>query len=111
MRRGNRHLHGLGIQRRCDRHVVDGVKTFTVTALDQAGNTTTKSVSYSVTGSTSSGSGGTRLFAWNDLGMHCMETDYSVFTLLPPFNDLNAQLMVNGKLVSSGLHAGVPIGV
>ena len=34
--------------------------------------------------------------------MHCMDTDYSVFTLLPPFNNLNAQLMVNGKLVSSG---------
>ena len=79
-----------------------GTKTFTVTALDQAGNTATKSVSYSVTGSTVSGSGGTRLFAWNDLGMHCMDTDYSVFTLLPPFNNLNAQLMVNGKLVSSG---------
>jgi hypothetical protein len=29
-----------------------------------------------------------------------MDTDYSVFTLLPPFNTLNAQLMVNGKLVN-----------
>ena len=88
-----------------------GVKTFAVTAVDRAGDTTTKTVSYSVTGSTSSGTGGTHLFAWNDLGMHCMDTDYSVFTLLPPFNDLNAQLMVNSKLVSSGLHAGVPVGV
>jgi hypothetical protein len=40
------------------------------------------------------------LFAWNDLGMHCMDTDYSVFTLLPPFNNLNAQLIANGKLVN-----------
>jgi hypothetical protein len=79
-----------------------GTKSFAVTAADQAGNLTTKSVSYSVTSSTTSNSGGTRLFAWNDLGMHCMDTDYSVFTLLPPFNNLNAQLMVNGQLVSSG---------
>ncbi len=79
-----------------------GTKSFTVAAVDRAGNTTTKNASYSVNGSTSSGTGGTRLFAWNDLGMHCMDTDYSVFTLLPPFNNLNAQLMVNGKLVSSG---------
>jgi hypothetical protein len=79
-----------------------GTKNFTVTAVDRAGNASTKTISYSVTGSNVSGSGGTRLFAWNDLGMHCMDTDYSVFTLLPPFNNLNAQLIVNGKLVSSG---------
>jgi hypothetical protein len=77
-----------------------GAKTFTVTAVDQAGNLTTRGVTYSVTGSTPSSAGGTRLFAWNDLGMHCMDTDYSVFTLLPPFNTLTAQLMVNGKLVN-----------
>jgi hypothetical protein len=79
-----------------------GTKTFTVNATDLAGNATSASVSYTVSSSTSSSTTGTRLFAWNDLGMHCMDTDYSVFTLLPPFNDLNAQLMVNGKLVSSG---------
>ena len=75
-----------------------GLKSFTVTAVDQAGNIRTTTVTYTVTGPNPSVSGGTRLFAWNDLGMHCMDTDYSVFTLLPPFNDLNAQLMVNGKL-------------
>ena len=45
---------------------------------------------------------GTHLFAWNDLGMHCADSDFSVFTLLPPFNDLNAQLVVNTRLVNSG---------
>ncbi len=44
---------------------------------------------------------GTHLFAWNDLGMHCADSDFSVFTLLPPFNDLNAQLVVNGRLVNA----------
>lgn len=41
---------------------------------------------------------GTLAIAWNDLGMHCMDPDYSVFALLPPFNDLKAQLIVAGKL-------------
>ena len=43
---------------------------------------------------------GTHLFAWNDLGMHCADSDFSIFTLLPPFNNLNAQLVVSGKLVN-----------
>ena len=81
-----------------------GTKTFTVLATDKAGNTTTASVSYTVAGSTSTTAKGTQLFAWNDLGMHCADSDFSVFTLLPPFNNLNAQLVVGGKLVdpSSG---------
>jgi Bacterial Ig domain len=38
--------------------------------------------------------------AWNDLGMHCMDYDYSVFSILPPFNNLHVQLIDNtGKLV------------
>nr|HQC73237.1 hypothetical protein [Candidatus Competibacteraceae bacterium] len=27
--------------------------------------------------------------AWNDLGMHCMDADYSVFSILPPYNNLH----------------------
>ncbi len=34
-----------------------------------------------------------RLLAWNDLGMHCMDSDYSVFSILPPYNTLVAQLI------------------
>ena len=33
---------------------------------------------------------------WNDLGMHCMDSDYSVFSILPPFNNVNAQVF-NGS--------------
>jgi hypothetical protein len=80
-----------------------GAKTFAVTARDEAGNQSTASANYSVGSAPGPGSAsGTQLFAWNDLGMHCADSDFSVFTLLPPFNDLNAQLVVNGKLVSSG---------
>lgn len=51
---------------------------------------------------TPTGSGGYRLVAWNDLGMHCMDASFDVFAILPPFNDLKAQLITNqGKLVTS----------
>ena len=45
------------------------------------------------------------LVAWNDLGMHCMDSDYSVFSILPPYNNLHAQLVdsSNNKLVSDGV--------
>lgn len=33
------------------------------------------------------------LVAWNNLGMHCMDPDYAVFALLPPYNTLEAQLV------------------
>jgi len=78
-----------------------GSKSFSVSSTDKAGNTTNTAISYIVAGAPVASANGTHLFAWNDLGMHCMDSDYSIFTLLPPFNDLNAQLVVNGKLVNS----------
>lgn len=47
---------------------------------------------------------GYTLLAWNDLGMHCVDgRDYSVFSILPPYNNLHAQLNYNGSLVESGV--------
>jgi len=48
------------------------------------------------------------LLAWNDLGMHCMDgKDFSVFSILPPYNNLNAQLILKSdggeKHVTSGV--------
>jgi hypothetical protein len=45
------------------------------------------------------------LLAWNDLGMHCMDGDYSVFSILPPYNNLHAQLVDSStnKLVTQGV--------
>ena len=72
-------------------------------------------VSVAVTVSSGSGSGGSgsagsagnsyTLLAWNDLGMHCMDGDFSVFSILPPYNNLHAQLVNSGtnKLVTSGV--------
>lgn len=41
-----------------------------------------------------------QVLGWNNLGMHCMDSDYSVFSILPPYNTVNAQLIVNGALVT-----------
>ncbi len=46
------------------------------------------------------------LLAWNDLGMHCMDgKDYSVMSILPPYNNLHAQLVntATNKQVTSGV--------
>lgn len=85
-----------------------GAKSFSVTARDSAGNQGSASANYSVggTGTPVVSIHGTQLFAWNDLGMHCADSDFSIFTLLPPFNDLNAQLVVNGQLITPLNNAG-----
>jgi hypothetical protein len=56
-------------------------------------------------GGTSTNNKAYMLTAWNDLGMHCMDgNDFSVFSILPPYNNLHAQLKdKNGGLVSSGV--------
>ncbi len=42
-----------------------------------------------------------QVLGWNNLGMHCMDSDYSVFSVLPPYNTIEAQLIVNGQLVTA----------
>lgn len=42
-----------------------------------------------------------QILGWNNLGMHCMDSDYSVFSILPPYNTIEAQLIVGGKLVTT----------
>ncbi len=56
-------------------------------------------------GGGSTTSNGYVLTAWNDLGMHCMDgNDFSVWSILPPYNSLHAQLKdKNGGLVTSGV--------
>ncbi len=47
------------------------------------------------------------IFAWNDLGMHCDQNDYSYFMVLPPYNTLHVQVFQRGgdgaNLVTSGI--------
>ncbi len=45
--------------------------------------------------------GAQTLIGWNNLGMHCMDDDYSVFSILPPYNTFDAHLIdANGHLVT-----------
>jgi hypothetical protein len=55
----------------------------------------------SVTFAQVGGGSGYTLIGWNDLGMHCMDADYSVFSILPPYNVIHAQLIdPSGNLVT-----------
>lgn len=35
-----------------------------------------------------------QVLSWNNLGMHCMDDDFSVFAILPPYNTIEAQVVV-----------------
>lgn len=37
------------------------------------------------------------ILAANDLGMHCADQDYRIFSILPPYNVLNAQVLQKGS--------------
>jgi hypothetical protein len=46
------------------------------------------------------------LVGWNNLGMHCTDSDFSVLSLLPPYNTIHAQLVdPQGHLVTN------PVGI
>jgi hypothetical protein len=40
------------------------------------------------------------LIAWNDLGMHCSNLDFSTFVVLPPYNNVHAQAIQVGDAVN-----------
>lgn len=52
-------------------------------------------------------SGTMTVFAFNDLGMHCMNQDFSEMMILPPFNNLHAQVIArsgeNPQIITSGV--------
>lgn len=52
--------------------------------------------------------GGYVVFAWNDLGMHCLNPSYDTAVILPPYNTIWAQVIKQGnppQIVTSGLTA------
>jgi hypothetical protein len=50
------------------------------------------------------------LLAWNDLGMHCVDgKDYSIFSILPPYNTLNAQLIRKDGTEDKHVRSGVTV--
>ena len=37
------------------------------------------------------------VFAWNDLGMHCLNPTYDELVILPPYNTVNVQVVKRGN--------------
>ena len=62
-------------------------------------------------GTTSPTTSGTyTLLAWNDLGMHCFDgSDFSVFSILPPYNNLNAHLIKKDENSNKHITTGVTL--
>lgn len=49
---------------------------------------------------------GWTVVAWNNLGMHCMDADFGVFAILPPYNTIQAQVVdASGKRVTDPARA------
>ncbi len=47
---------------------------------------------------------------WNNLGMHCMDPDFSVMSLLPPYNTIHAQVIgPNGLRITDPVAAGITV--
>jgi len=46
------------------------------------------------------------VFAWNDLGMHCLNPSYDEMVILPPYNTVNAQIVKRGnppQIITTGI--------
>lgn len=73
--------------------------------------TTTGGTTDTTTGATTMyQSGSYTLLAWNDLGMHCVDgKDYSVFSILPPYNNLKAQLILKNGTSNKHVTSGVAV--
>jgi len=59
-------------------------------------NETVTSPTTNVTPPTTGTTGDFRVLAFNDLGMHCMDREYSIYSIPPPHNVLNAQVIKRG---------------
>lgn len=66
----------------------------------------TKSASVSITvNPATAGNGSYQVFAYNDLGMHCYDADFSIFGVLPLYNVVRGQVVLKGttpQLMNSG---------
>lgn len=52
------------------------------------------------------GTGDYAVFAWNDLGMHCLNPSYDKLVILPPYNNVLVQVIKRGNpptIVTSGI--------
>lgn len=79
--------------------------TNTSTSEGDGGGDSNGSISDTTTGTSGGVTSGTgtetssdyRVLAANDLGMHCADKDYQIFSILPPFNVVHGQVIKVGK--------------
>lgn len=58
----------------------------------------TKNSTKSSSGGNAAAASNYALMAWSELGMHCIDgKDYSIFSVLPPYNIIHAQLIQKGE--------------
>ncbi|MEJ2309884.1 MAG: PKD domain-containing protein [Gammaproteobacteria bacterium] len=86
-------------------YLADGTYTATFSATDSKGQSCSDSRSVEV-GSAPPPPPPTAanysILAVNDLGMHCADLDYQIFTILPPFNVIHAQVIEKGTGATAG---------
>lgn len=70
-----------------------GTQTRTVVSASPEGCTGTPVLTQACTAPPVAGGAGYRVFANNDLGMHCVDSSFAVFSILPPFNVVDAQVL------------------
>src|SRR5512137_2149268 len=59
---------------------------------------------------TPAGAASYTVVGWNNLGMHCMDGDFSVLSLLPPYNTIHAQVIdPTGARVTDPVAAGITV--
>jgi hypothetical protein len=76
---------------------------------DNSGDTSNQDTT-NTTGGTVNASSAYTLLAWNDLGMHCFDgSDFSVFSILPPYNNLNAHLILKDGTSNKHITNGVTL--
>ncbi len=84
----------------CSRVLVEGSVGLSGVNMSGEGNTRillTPAESAPSPGSSGTGSGSMVVIAWNDLGMHCYDDDFSIFSILPPYQTLWAQVIRMGS--------------
>ena len=87
----------MGMQTRWSGHLWVGTSYYgAIQSRDSSGPSTYSNI-IEVVVNPSPLSGNFQVFAFNDLGMHCYDPDFSVFSILPLFNVLHAQVVQKGS--------------
>jgi hypothetical protein len=83
-----------------------GMDSFALALRDENGDEDRQDVFLTIGGVIYPASDEFVVFTWNTLGMHCLNPTYDSLVILPPYNDLHAQVIKRGnppEIVTAGL--------